>query len=202
MGWADGKTVEMGNRELQDLLNEMIDAFDAEKAYYLKQDDEFIQGFLAHLQPTLIRLSHGMKIQNPVLEEIRSNYPEIYDRCCKVSKVLEAKIQKEVPAEETGFLAVHFGAALERLEGKNVKIRKVNVGIVCSSGIGISRLMSSKLEKVFHDRVLLTAYGKNDISPYIIGNTDFLISSIPLKLKKFGDLSQSASGMIRIWKIS
>ena len=30
ISWADGKTVEMGNRELQDLLNEMIDAFDEE----------------------------------------------------------------------------------------------------------------------------------------------------------------------------
>ncbi len=187
--WGGLENNELEGSELKNLVNEMIDAFDEEQAFYLKQDDEFIQGFLAHLQPTLIRLSHGMKIQNPVLEEIRSNYPEIYDRCCKVSKVLEAKIQKEVPAEETGFLAVHFGAALERLEGKNVKIRKVNVGIVCSSGIGISRLMSSKLEKVFHDRVLLTAYGKNDISPYIIGNTDFLISSIPLKLKEIPVIS-------------
>lgn len=187
--WGGLENDAIEGSELKILVNEMIDAFDEEQAFYLKQDDEFIQGFLAHLQPTLIRLSHGMKIQNPVLEEIRSNYPEIYDRCCKVSKVLEAKIQKEVPAEETGFLAVHFGAALERLEGKNVKIRKVNVGIVCSSGIGISRLMSSKLEKVFRDRVLFTAYGKNDISPYIIGNTDFLISSIPLKLKEIPVIS-------------
>lgn len=183
ISWADGKTVEMGNRELQDLLNEMIDAFDAEKAYYLKQDDEFIQGLLAHLQPTLIRLLHGMKIQNPILKEIQESYPDIYEKCSKVALVLGEKTQTAVPDEETGFLAVHFGAALVRLEGKSEQIRQVHIGVVCSSGIGISRLMSSKLKKVFRDRVDITTYGKNDITPYIIGKTDFFISSLPLDLQ-------------------
>ncbi len=178
----DGKTpVEIENRELHLLLNTMIDAFDSEKAYLLKQDDEFIQGLLAHLQPTLIRLMHGMQIQNPVLEDIRKNYPDIYARCENVAAVLEKSTGKPVPAEETGFLTVHFGAAMVRLEGRNEKLRKVHVGVVCSSGIGISRLMSSKLEKAFKDRMLITAYGKNDITPYIIGKTDFFISSISLE---------------------
>lgn len=184
ISFHDGKSIEMGNRELQELLNEMVDVFDKEKAFYLKQDDEFIQGILAHLQPTLIRLQHGMKIQNPILKEIQESYPEIYEKCQKVSQVLAKKISKEVPPEETGFLAVHFGAALVRLEGLNEQIRQVQIGVVCSSGIGISRLMSSKLEKAFGDRVSITAYGKNDITPYIIGKTDFFISSLALDLKE------------------
>lgn len=86
-----------------------------------------------------------------------------------------------VPEEETGFLTVHFGAAVFRLEGRKESIRKVYVGVVCSSGIGISRLMVSKLKKTFKDQMVLTAYGKNDITPYILGKTDFLISSIPME---------------------
>lgn len=95
--------------------------------------------------------------------------------------VLEAYTGKKVPEEETGFLTVHFGAALVRLENRNEEIRKVHVGVVCSSGIGISRLMASKLQKVFRDRVQLTAYGKNDVTPYVNGETDFFVSSIPLE---------------------
>lgn len=165
-------------RELQQLINEMIDAFDMEQAYLLKQDDEFIQGLLAHLQPTMIRLTHGMQIQNPVLDEIKENYTEIYEKCLLVAKVLEEKLGCRVPEEETGFLTVHFGAADVRLEGRREQIRRVHVGVVCSSGIGISRLMTSKLEKTFKDRMELTAYGKNDITPYVISKTDFFITSI------------------------
>lgn len=181
--WEDGKTIEMESRELQELLNDMINAFDAERAFYFKQDDEFIQGILAHLQPTLIRLMHDMKIRNPVLKEIQESYPDIYLRCRKVSEVLGRKLGKPVPEEETGFLAVHFGAALVRMEGLEEHIRQVHIGVVCSSGIGISRLMSSKLEKAFHDRIEVKTYGKNDVTPYIIGKTDFFISSLTLDIK-------------------
>lgn len=179
--WNGKKPLEIENRELHQLVNLMIDAFDKERGYLLRQDDEFIQGLLAHLQPTLIRLVHGMQIQNPVLEDIQKNYAEIYAKCENVAKVLEENTGKKVPAEEIGFLTVHFGAAIVRLEGRNEQIRKVHVGVICSSGIGISRLMSSKLENVFKDRMELTAYGKNDITPYVAGKTDFFISSIPME---------------------
>lgn len=173
--------LEIENKELQRLVNEMIDAFDPEKAYLMKQDDSFIQDLLAHLQPTLIRLVYGMRIQNPVLKDIQDSYPQMYQNCEKVAKVLEAYTGKKVPQEEIGFLTVHFGAAMVRLEGRQEEIRKVRVGVVCSSGIGISRLMSSKLEKQFRGRMQLTAYGKNDITPYLISRVDFFISSIPME---------------------
>ena len=178
----DGKTpLKIESREMQQLVNAMIDAYDRDIAYLLRQDDEFIQGLLAHLQPTLIRLIHGMQIQNPVLLDIQKNYPDIYEKCEKVAKVLENYTDKKVPEEEIGFLTVHFGAAIVRLENRKEEIRKVHVGVICSSGIGISRLMASKLERVFRDRMQLTAYGKNDITPYVMGKTDFFISSIPME---------------------
>ena len=75
----DGKTcLDLKSRRIQQLVSRMIDAFDREQAYLLKQDDEFLQGLLAHLQPTLIRLNHGMQIHNPVLKEIRENYCLLY----------------------------------------------------------------------------------------------------------------------------
>ncbi len=179
--WDSREALSIENRELQYLVNEMIDAFDPMQACLLKQDEEFIQGLLAHLQPTLIRIMYGMHIQNPMLGEIRESYPEIYRKCGNVAAVLKKKTRREVPDEETGFLTVHFGAAVFRLEGRKESIRKVHVGVICSSGIGISRLMVSKLEKTYKDRMILTAYGKNDITPYIIGKTDFLISTIPME---------------------
>lgn len=179
--WDNRDLPDMASRELQKLLNEMIDVFDREKACFIKQDEEFIQGLLAHLQPTMIRLAHGMQIQNPVLEDIKRDYSDIYRRCEKVAEVLGQSVGKKVPEEEIGFLTVHFGAAMVRLEGKREKIRRVHVGVICSSGIGISRLMSSKLEKVFKDRMQIMTYGKNDITPYIAGKTDFFVSSIPME---------------------
>lgn len=173
--------MELAGRELQQFVNDLIDAYDDQQAYLLKQDDEFMQGLLAHLQPTIVRLVHGMSIQNPVLEDIKENYSDIYARCRQVARVLENKVGKKVPEEEIGFLAVHFGAALVRLEGRKEQIRRVQVAVVCSSGIGLSRLMAAKLDKVFRDRLEMTTYGKHDITPAVEEKIDFIISSLQLE---------------------
>lgn len=67
-----------------------------------------------------------------------------------------------------------------RLEGQKESKRKVRVGIVCASGIGISRLMLSKLTRSFVNRVEVKAFGKYELTPYVLERTDFLISTIPL----------------------
>lgn len=125
--WNGKNGSELGSREMQQLVNAMIDAYDPGQAYLLKQDEEFVQGLLAHLQPTLVRLMHGMQIQNPVLDDIKNNYPAIYEKCQRVAAVLEERVGAGVPEEETGFLAVHFGAAMVRLEGKMIS-RRISPG--------------------------------------------------------------------------
>lgn len=170
------------SRELWEVVNEMIDRYDDNLAYLLKQDEEFvIQGLIAHLKPTLVRLANGMKIQNPLLEQIKQDYPAIFERCRIVAKVIEDRYGYEVPEPEIGFLAVHFGAAEVRMESRKESRRKVNIGIVCASGIGISRLMSSKIARDFSDRVDLSVYGMTDLSPYVLSKTDFFVSTVPLK---------------------
>lgn len=168
-------------RKLLDTVNEMIDAYDSDVAFSLKQDEEFVvQGLIAHLQPTLVRLANGMKIQNPLLDHIKQEYGDIYSRCVEVAKVIERRYGYKVPDAETGFLAIHFGAAMVRLEGRKESKRKVWIGIVCASGIGISRLMLSKLTRTFVNRVEVRAYGKYELTPYVLERTDILVSTIPL----------------------
>ncbi len=165
------------------IADKMIYAFDEKMAYQLKQDDDFICSLLAHLSPTIIRLTNGMNIHNPMLNEVVNQYSDVYKKCENSAKALESLIGKKVPAAEVGFLAVHFAAALVRIETGKQKSKIVNIGIVCTSGIGISRLMLSKLKKTFKSRVILTAYGKNDINSKVTQKEDFLISSFSLNIK-------------------
>ncbi|MDO5411352.1 MAG: BglG family transcription antiterminator [Lachnospiraceae bacterium] len=165
-------------KEILSCIHDMIDAFDPEIAYRLKQDDEFIEGLMAHLQPTLIRLTNHMHIGNPVLPQIKAEYPEVFQKCLRVSKVLENYLKCEIPEEETGFFAIHFGAAQQRLENELQSRRQVQLGIVCASGIGISRLMLTRISRFLGDRVQITTWGKTDVTPYAAEGIDFFVSSI------------------------
>lgn len=166
------------DEELKVLIHDMVFAFDEQMAYPLMQDEVFVQSLLAHIRPTLIRLQHAMGIHNPILQEIKTEYYDVYHRCIKVAQVVERYCGKPLPEDEIGFLTVHFGSALERNENKQKVIRVVDIGVICSSGIGISHLMASKIKKVFKDQVHVRAYSKYDIDKGNCGNEDFFVSSI------------------------
>lgn len=173
----------LSDEKMKLLINEMIYAFDPKEAYLLKQDDEFLQGLLVHLQPTILRLAYNMKIYNPMLKDIKEQYSEIFMACKNVGKVIERCFNVNVPEEEIGFITVHFGAALVRLEEKKEIYRVVNVGVVCSSGIGVSRLMVSKLSKIFKEKIKLKAFAKRELTDDVLKTQDFLVTSISLNLK-------------------
>lgn len=168
---------------LYNIINDMIYAFDKEIAYALKQDIEFLEGLISHLQPTLVRLNYDMAIHNPMEKTIEQEYSEIFDKCKNVAKVIENFVHKPIPKSEIAFLTVHFCAAIVRIEEKRTHTREVNIGVVCASGIGISRLMASKLKKVFKNKINLSTYSKNELTGDSIKHQDFLVSSIPLTFK-------------------
>lgn len=178
----DSRARVSSQRELLEVVNQMIDRFDPVVAWQLKQDEEFVvHGLAAHLQPTLVRLVNNMKIENPLLDQIKRDYAAIFERCRSVAEVIEEHYGYPVPEPEIGYLAIHFGAAMVRLESSREVKRKVNMGVVCASGIGISRLMCSRINRFFNDRINLTAYGLNDLSPYVLERTDFFVSTLQLK---------------------
>ncbi len=85
-----------------------------------------------------------------------------------------------MPAAEIGYLAMHFGAAGVRLDDRRESFRKVDVGIICASGIGISRLMHSKLKNFLKERIQIYTYGKEDLTPGVLKNLDFIVTNIDL----------------------
>lgn len=174
------KEEEEEKKDILNLVNEMINSFDSKISFELKEDEEFIKGLITHLQPTIVRLTNKMFISNPLLEQIKSKYADIYEKSIQASKVLEKRLNVSVPEDEIGFLALHFGAALVRLNDKKETKRKVKIGVVCASGIGISRLMSVRIDKIFKGKVDLITLAKEDITDKILKKVDFIVTSLDL----------------------
>ncbi|MDU5949782.1 MAG: PTS sugar transporter subunit IIA, partial [Paenibacillus macerans] len=56
----------------------------------------------------------------------------------------ESGVNLEVPDEEIGFLVMHFGASIERLNQLGRNVRAI---LVCSSGLSSSKLLATRLAK-------------------------------------------------------
>ena len=171
--------------DIRYVVYDMIQEYDSALAYQIKQDTEFIRGLIAHIRPTIIRLQHGIEIQNPFQKEIKRLYPQIYEKAEKAVKVIEAKFNLKVPEQELGLLAIHFGGAEIRLQNNYKFSRKIDVGVICSSGIGISALLCSEISKFFRDEVRVKTLSFNDLSSNKINDYEVLVSTFDLKDAKF-----------------
>ncbi|MCH3964261.1 MAG: transcription antiterminator [Clostridium sp.] len=178
--------------DIRYMIYEMIQQYDSTIAYQLKQDTDFIKGLIAHVRPTIVRLKHGIEIQNPFQDEIKDLYPRVYEKAQRAAKVIEEKFDVEIPEQELGLLAIHFGGAEVRLKNNYKFRRKVNVGVICSSGIGISALLSSRISNIFHDKVRIRTLSFEDLYSDKISDVEILISTFDLNTSKYNYIKVNA----------
>lgn len=165
--------------ELMSIIDAMIDTLDYDLAKELRYDEDFIRGLMVHLEPALYRMKNDMTISNPLLSEIKQEYPDVYADCERAAKEIEKRTGLVPNEAEIGYLAMHFGAAMEKIDSRKKKKRTVTIGVICASGFGVAQLMMAKLKSQFADwDIVLKAYGSDEISQHVVSRTDFFVSSI------------------------
>lgn len=173
----------ISNFELSRLTAKMIKRFKALSGYDFKEDERLLIGLASHLRPALTRMKLGLDIRNPLLSKIQEMYPEIYAMTVETTVLIQEAFAVQVPDEETGFLAMHFGAAIERHRKQQQGDKAIRGGVVCASGIGTSSLLSSRLSKLVPRLEIAGQFGKEDIET---GNAELdgiecLISTVSIE---------------------
>ncbi len=172
-------TIHGNTLNLRDLIYKMSYAYDAAYALRMNEDEVFLQGMIAHLRPTIVRLIQREPIENPLLPEEQKQYGDVMRRAKKAAGVLAETIGIAVPEEEVGLLGFHLGAAIYRIETRQRRRRVVRIGVVCMEGIGISVLMASKIRHHFGDKVETYTIREGDLSE---ANVDFYVSSFETEI--------------------
>jgi len=138
-------------------------------------DDSLFQGLLAHLQPTLYRLDQKMRISNPLLENIKEDYAELF---AVVQKAVELTlVNRYVPEEEIGYLVLHFGSALNDKKITN----DLKLLIICSSGIGTSKMLAAKIINQIPSLSEVKTASVFELKNISIDEYDAILSTIPLE---------------------
>ena len=143
----------------------------------LLEDQQLFEGLLDHLRPTIYRLRHDLKLKNPILDEIKTNYRELFEIVRESLKPIEEYTGRNLNEEEIGYFVIHFGAAIER---KKTAISP-NVLVVCSTGIGTAKLLSSRLQSVFDVHIIDTIAFHQIKEVLKDKKIDLIVSTVPLK---------------------
>ena len=82
--------------------------------FSLIEDHQLFNGLLDHLSPMMIRLSRGIRIENPLTEEIKKENPKVFEAVKHISATCLALKNYTINEDEWAYLALHLMAALER----------------------------------------------------------------------------------------
>lgn len=140
------------NDEARDITSNLVRRFSHLINIDLSQDNQLHAGLVVHIRPLINRLHYQINIRNPLLDDIKNELVDVYQLTrIAVEDVFTCCTPQRVSDDEVGYLAVHFQAAIER------QITHKRVLLVCSSGIGTSHLLKSRILRAFPDWEIVAA---------------------------------------------
>lgn len=140
----------------------------------LTNHQSLFQGLMAHLGPAIYRISENMGISNPLLSRIESDYQDLFTIMEKAVKSIFPELS--VPKEEIGYLVIHFASALLKAEAKH----EFNALVICSTGIGTSKILATKLEKEIPEIKKIKNISLFELDHMDVEQYDVIISTIAL----------------------
>ncbi|SHJ55768.1 BglG family transcription antiterminator [Paramaledivibacter caminithermalis] len=170
---------DIGDLELAvEIAQQIIDLASDALSIDLRKDKALLNGLVLHLRPTINRLKYEMTLRNPILDEIKSNYPDIFGVAWMCSRVFEKYLDVKIPESEIGYIAIHLGAAVERNR------KQIRTLVVCHSGIGTSQLLSVRLKRCFKEIEIIGIVSSTELTKDMLDNTELIISTTPLQIDR------------------
>lgn len=160
------------NEEYIEIAKEIISLTGEILSVDLSDDKLLLTALVLHLRPTIVRLRHGLKLRNPILKRIKKEYTSIFGAAWACSSIFEKKLGIAINEDEVGYIAMHLAVAVGR------QSNMIKTVIVCSSGIGTSQLIKTRLEKRFNELDVIACLPLNCLSEELINEADLIISTI------------------------
>lgn len=168
------------NEDIKKVIYKMLDRIKEETNVDLFDDIQMINALSVHLSVALNRLRFEMNIRNEFLDLIKNSYPLAFELAIIANDVFENVYKVKSNENEVGFLAIHFGAALER-KGLNNKKKIKNAIIICPSGMATGMLIKEKVKKHFNDRInVLKTCPLYELDQKTLDECDLVLTSVEI----------------------
>ncbi|MGB3252533.1 BglG family transcription antiterminator [Buttiauxella gaviniae] len=145
--------------------------------YDLISDKALLNSLVMHIKPMLNRLTYRIIIHNPLLDEIKKEFAEVFTAVRNATMKINNYCKHDPPSEnEVAYLTVYIQAAIEKVK-ENKKII-----LVCSSGVGTSQLLYSRITKAFPDWEIIDIVPGNRLKKTLSEKKcDLIISTIRIE---------------------
>lgn len=149
----------------------------------LSHDKIFEECLFNHISNLYKRADLGINQYEITAGEIKLKYPFPFELGKIAKKTIEKNLNMEISEDEVENIALHIGGALERIDKRDEK-KVYKTIIVCTSGVGTSMLIKSKLENIFKEKLEIIKVIPSYLIDYInVLDIDFVISTVEVNLE-------------------
>ena len=157
----------------------------------LSHDKIFEECLFNHICNLYKRADLGINQYEITAGEIKLKYPFAFELGKIAKKTIEKNLNMEISEDEVENIALHIGGALERIDKRDEK-KVYKTIIVCTSGVGTSMLIKSKLENIFKGKLEIIKVIPSYLIDYInVLDIDFVISTVEVNLENINVIKVS-----------
>jgi lichenan operon transcriptional antiterminator len=152
---------------VEELLNDIKNNFLLD----LTQDENLFIDLVMHIRFSIGIKENDINNCNPILDTIKNRYPFIFELSTYIWHRFYDIFGFKLSEDQLSYIAVHLGAAIERLEGTKSS-SNFSIAVCSNMSTGIVRLLMAKLYSLYMNSI-------NIIGPYPIYNTKGMFKEHP-----------------------
>lgn len=156
----------------EDLALRLIQRLEEVEKVSLRNDEQLLQELRYHLPPMLLRLRKNILVENPLLDEIKTQYSELFHVIWYVLSIVESEYDVRLNDHEVSFVLIYFQLALDRVS------RARNILVICPYGLSSSQLILSKIRRFLPSRDNIEAASLKKMRQGSLDNVDLVITSV------------------------
>ena len=161
---------------IENVIDRIIEQIGYELNIYIDKRN-LNEEFYYHISFMINRLRFGYLLKNPISEEIKEKYPLAYKMACISGRIIGSEYDVTVTEDELGYITAYFGAYM--LEYKTTD-RVCKIALVCSTGRGTARLISTQLKRVLDKDTILDLFADNQVDENVLGDYDIVFTTVKL----------------------
>lgn len=165
--------------QLSSIVDEMLEVLHSYPSYDMPDfyRDKLKMNLLAHLRLTIKKYQLQIPSPNPLLVQMKVNYPEIFTVVYRMADLFHRRTGIPLDEDEIGFIAIHIAANVEECN----RLRSKRALIVCNTGQGAARVLQSRIRNNIprlEIRGTLSALDAENMDA--LSDVDFVISTVAL----------------------
>ena len=173
------KTNDKLAERLSSIVDEMLEVLHSYPSYDMPDfyRDKLKMNLMNHLKLTVKKYQLQIPSPNPLLAQMKVNYPEIFAVAHQMAQVFEMGTGIPLDEDEIGFIAIHIAANVEECN----RLRSKKALIVCNTGQGAAIVLQNRIRNNIPRLEIQGTLSALDVeNTDVLAEVDFVISTVKM----------------------